>query len=127
MDEPDWIIEQTKARKRKEMLRQREEMEARLMKIRAREKLQQEIYFKGEQPHKKRKTDARKSDDGDEDQYVLDDYDSDRDNAVLSAGHSANGLSAATMELLAKLGTSLSAPREEEELDDEIKVHSSHT
>jgi hypothetical protein len=59
-NEPDWIIEQTKARKRRELLRQREDMEARLEKIRAKEKAQREKYLKGDQTFKKRKTNVEK-------------------------------------------------------------------
>jgi hypothetical protein len=125
-DEPEWIVEQAKARKRREMLRSREEMEARLAKIRAKEKAQRERYLKGDQNYKKRKTVTEKRDgaDDDEEQFVLDDYDSEAEQSLSRKGGTAgSGLSAATLELMAKLGMSMNGPKEEEvEAEDEMKV-----
>src|ERR1700722_18971973 len=99
-DEPEWVIEQTKARKRREMLRHREDMEARLSKIRAKEKAQRQQYLRGESAPKKRKPDANHrgdaAQDGDEEQFVLDDYESD-DEKPDSMTVGATGLSAATL------------------------------
>ncbi len=104
------------------MLRQREDMEARLAKIRAKEKAQREKYLKGDQNFKRRKTEVEKDED-DEEQYVLDDYDSDREQSNLMKGAATTGFSAATLELMGKLGMGASAPAEEEvEVEDEIKV-----
>jgi hypothetical protein len=107
------------------MLRHREEMETRLAKIRAKEKAQRERYLKGDQRYKKMKVDSIKTDptDGDEEQFVLDDYDSDTEQSGSGSGETAgSGLSAATRELLEKLGM-LARPREEEvEEEDEIKA-----
>jgi chromosome transmission fidelity protein 1 len=105
------------------MLRQREDMEARLAKIRAKEKAQREQYLKGEQPFKRRKTEADKKDENDEEQFVLDDYDSDREQSNLKKGADTTGFSAATLELMGKLGMGTSAPDEEEEVEDEVKVN----
>src|SRR5436190_17307992 len=58
-DEPEWIIEQAKARKRQELLRQREEMESRLAKVRAEEKARREMY-----PYTKRRRMDDKMDNG---------------------------------------------------------------
>jgi chromosome transmission fidelity protein 1 len=125
-DEPEWIVEQANARKRRELLRQREEMEARLAKIRTKEKAQREKYLRGEPNSKRRKTgDKEKAGDGeDEDQFVLDDYDSDREGDISVAKENArNGLSAETLALMENLGMNLRPPKEEEqELEDEIKV-----
>jgi chromosome transmission fidelity protein 1 len=91
------------------MLRQREDMEARLAKIRAKEKAQRDKYLQGEQPFKK--------------QFVLDDYDSDREQNNLKKGADTTGFSAATLELMGKLGMGTSAPDNEEDgVEDEIKV-----
>jgi chromosome transmission fidelity protein 1 len=106
------------------MLRQREDMEARLKKIRAKEKAQKVKYLKPEQAYKKRKPDAlvTGNDDDSEEQFVLDDYDSDREQSTSVAA--SGGLSAATLELMEKLGMSVKASREEEtEIEDEIKVN----
>lgn len=126
-DEPEWIIEQAKARKRREMLRHREDMEARLAKIRAKEKAQRERYLKGDQKYKRRKTDATKTDENsdDEDQFVLDDYDSDAEQSGSRKGGTAgSGLSSSTLELMEKLGMNINGPKEEEvEAEDEIKAN----
>jgi len=122
-DEPEWIVEQAKARKRREMLRQREDMEARLSKIRAKEKAQRERYLKGVQNFKRRRIEADKKDENDEEQYVLDDYDSDREQSNLKKVAATAGFSAATLELMGKLGMGTPDPVEEEdEMEDEIKV-----
>jgi chromosome transmission fidelity protein 1 len=105
------------------MLRQREDMEARLAKIRAKEKAQRDNYLQGEQPFKKRKTEAGKKGEDDEEQFVLDDYDSDREQNNLKKGADTTGFSAATLELMGKLGMGTSAPDNEEDgVEDEIKV-----
>jgi chromosome transmission fidelity protein 1 len=126
-DEPEWIIEQAKARERRDLLRQREEMEARLAKIRAKEKAQQEKYLRGEPASKRRKTeDKGNTGDGeDEEQFLLDDYESDREGKdPMAKGDAGNGLSAETLALMEKLGMNLGPQKEEEEeLEDEIKVN----
>jgi chromosome transmission fidelity protein 1 len=122
-NEPEWIIEQARVRKRREMLRQREDMEARLAKIRAKEKAQREKYLKGDQTFKRRKMDAENKDKDDEEQFVLEDYDSDREQSSLKKGVAASGFSAATLELMGKLGMGTARVEEEEdEIEDEIKV-----
>ncbi|EHK97761.1 putative ATP-dependent RNA helicase CHL1 [Glarea lozoyensis 74030] len=117
-NEPEWVIEQTKARKRREMLRGREEMETRLAKIRAKEKAQKTKYLKGDQEFKRRKTE-RVDDQDDEEQFVLDDYDSDTEVSQNRSGF----YSAATLELMEKMGMGPSALKPlEEEAEDEIKM-----
>lgn len=124
-DEPEWIIEQARARKRRGLLRQREEMKARLAMVRAKEKAQREKYLRGEPASKRRKMeDGGKTGDGEDDeQFVLDDYESDQGDGPLAKGDVRNGLSAETLALIEKLGMNLGSPKEEEEeLEDEIKV-----
>ncbi|KUJ14865.1 CHL1 helicase [Mollisia scopiformis] len=122
-DEPAWVIEQAKARKRREMLRRREEMEARLARIRAKEKAQRDKYLKGDQGIKRRRVNAEKNDDGDEEQFVLDDYDSDQEHNGSKSAKSGGAFSAATLELMAKIGMGPVASKEEEdETEDEIKI-----
>ncbi|KAH7382985.1 helicase C-terminal domain-containing protein [Cadophora sp. MPI-SDFR-AT-0126] len=117
-DEPEWIIEQAKARRRRELLRNREDIEARLAKIRAKEKAQRDKYLKGDQSFKRRKVEAENVED-DEEQFVLDDYDSDREQGKGSTG----GLSAKTLELMSKIGMGPAAMTEEDdEVEDEIKI-----
>jgi len=100
-------------------------MEARLAKIRAKEKAQEERYLKGNQKYKKRKTDTEKSDGAldDEEQFVLDDYDSDTESSSKKGATAESSLSAATLELMEKLGMNVSGPTEEEvEAEDEMKA-----
>jgi chromosome transmission fidelity protein 1 len=106
------------------MLRQREDMEVRLAKIRAKEKAQREKYLKGDQTFKKRKLDAEKDGDDDvEEQFILEDYESDREQGNLKKGVAATGFSTATLELMDKLGMGASTANEEDdEVEDEIKV-----
>jgi chromosome transmission fidelity protein 1 len=121
-DEPEWVIEQAKARKRREMLRQREEMEARLAKIRAKEKAEQDKYLKGGQAFKKRKGESNEYGQDGEEQFILDDYESDQEKGSRSGG-STSVFSAATLELMSKVGIGPTALKdEEEEIEDEIKV-----
>ncbi|TAQ83118.1 hypothetical protein B7494_g8557, partial [Chlorociboria aeruginascens] len=125
-NEPEWIIEQGRVRKRRELLRNREEMEARLIKIRAKEKAQRDRYLKGDQHYKKRKTDALKketNDDDEEEQFILEDYNSDRESSSSATNGSGNVFSAATLELMEKLGMSTKAAEDEEEVvEDEMKI-----
>ncbi|TVY32340.1 ATP-dependent DNA helicase, partial [Lachnellula subtilissima] len=118
---PEWLIEQTRARKRREMLRSREDMEARLAKIRLKEKAQKDRYLKGDHKVKKRKTDAETSGkDGGEDQFVLDDYDSDQEQH--STKDEGSLYSAKTLELMEQLGMGSIAKEEEEEVEEETKI-----
>lgn len=123
-DEPDWIIEQAKARKRRDMLRQREEMQARLAKVRAREKAQQDKYLRGDQTLKRRKMDVNADDEDNEDQYLLDDYESDRETGIAKSG-SSSVFSEATLKLMQQVGMVNDAKDEDEEIEDEIKVSQS--
>ncbi len=96
-------------------------MQARLANIRAKEKAQREKYLKSDQSFKKRKIDVKKSDGDDEEEYVLDDYESDQENGGVAGGSS--GLSAATLELMRKIGMGpVASEDEDEEVEDEIKV-----
>lgn len=102
-------------------------MEARLAKIRAKERAQRERYLKGDQKYKKRKMDTAKTDasDNDEEQFILDDYDSDAEQSGSRKGVAAAGssLSASTIELMEKLGMNINGPKEEEvEAEDEMKA-----
>lgn len=118
------MIEQTKARKLREMLRTREDMEARLAKVRAKEKAQRERYLKGDQKHKKRRTETVNGGGEalDEEHFILDDYDSDAEQYGSRKGGAArSGLSAGTLELMEKLGMGIQK-EEDVEAEDEMKA-----
>ena len=122
-DEPEWVLEQARAWKRKEMLRRREDMEQRLKRVRAKEKAQRENHLKGERGSKKRKADrsSAENEPGDEEQYVLEDYESDREES--NAKSTPSGLSAETVALMEQLGMIAHPANEEDiELEDEIKA-----
>jgi chromosome transmission fidelity protein 1 len=127
-DEPDWIVEQARARKRNDLLRQREEMEARLAKIRSQEKAQRERYLKGEPAAKRRKIGGNKDlpvDESDAEQFMLNNYDSDTEHRMSkSTGEGSSTLSAETLALMEKFGMSLGPPKPEaeEEMEEEIQV-----
>ncbi|KAI1385162.1 DNA repair helicase [Hypoxylon trugodes] len=120
-DEPDWIVNQMLKRKREEILKQWEEREARLKKIRAKEKLMEERGSK-----------RRRLDDGsvkkssrpadDDDEWLLDggeDEDSSQSN------DNSSGFSKETRSLMEKLGLgTLGKKEEEEDIDDgEVKIY----
>jgi len=107
------------------MLRKREDMEVRLAKIRAKEKAQRDRYLKGDHNVKKRKTNVDPAErDDDEEQFVLDDYDSDEEQR--GAKDEGSLYSAKTLELMEKLGMGASVLKEdEEEVEEETKVSSS--
>jgi len=125
-DEPEWVIEAARARKRKELLRQREEMEQRLKRAREKEARMKKKMLAGEKGEKRRRVEegrvgADKQDD--EEQFALDDYDSDRE-ADSNAESAISGLPAETLALMEKLGMGYGKPKveEEEEIEDEIKI-----
>lgn len=99
-------------------------MEARLAKIRAKEKSQRDKYFKGDQNFKKRKTESKDDDDDDDAQYILEDYES-GDEKSSNSGGASSVFSAATLELMSKAGMGPMTSRDEdEEVEDETKVNS---
>ncbi|RKF74582.1 ATP-dependent DNA helicase CHL1 [Golovinomyces cichoracearum] len=148
-DEPDWVIEQARARKCRQLLELRDDMEARLEKIRLKEKKQHVRYLRGESTFKKRKTAAHlakeNSDpDYDEEQFVLDEYDS--DHVESGSGNNSKGktqysqrslgkslYSAETLALLNELGMGpIDSKNDDEEkyseIKDEVKIfYSSRT
>lgn len=97
-------------------------MEARLAKVRAKEKAQKEKYLKGDPSFKKRKVDVGKDGkDDDEEQFLLDDYESDGEKE--GGKSNLNGVySAATLALMDQLGIGKAFKEEELEDEDETKV-----
>lgn len=122
-DEPDWIVEQAKARKRQDLLRRREDVEARLAKVRAKEKAQKDRFLRGETSVKRRRVEkGAEDDDQSDDQFALDDYESDREDGS-KAAQDTSGFSAQTLALMNKLGTSIQLqPEDDEEMEEEVKV-----
>ncbi|KAI9791475.1 MAG: ATP-dependent DNA helicase chl1 [Peltula sp. TS41687] len=133
-EEPDWIIEHAKEQRRQTVLRRKADVEARLSRIREREKRQRERFEKaGEPPARKKLKGERdvllslsgEEQDGDGAQYLLEDYHSEDEGlSGTKAKPVDDGLSAETKELMAKLGMNVIETKEEEEEpehEDEIK------
>lgn len=100
-------------------------MEARLAKIRAKEKAQKAKFIKGGQDQKRRKLDSAttKAVAQDDEEFMLDDYDSDQEIAARSKNDdTAEGLSAGTLALMDKLGMVIKPRQDGDEEDDEMKV-----
>ncbi|KAI9812801.1 MAG: ATP-dependent DNA helicase chl1 [Phylliscum demangeonii] len=127
-DEPAWIIEHAKEQRRQALLQRRADLDARLAKIRARERKQRERFEKGEPVQKRLKGESHDEhltlDEDAEAQFVLDDYDSGEEgHSAAAKGSAFDGLSTATKELMSKLGMKVGNDAEEElELEDETKV-----
>jgi chromosome transmission fidelity protein 1 len=103
-DEPEWMAEHARESKRKEILHMRAEFEERLAKVRERERKLRDKQMSVEPFRKKRKQDGL-DDDRDidaENQFALDDYNSDDDTATRQ--HGQPQYSAETTKLLEKLG-----------------------
>lgn len=119
------MIEQARARKRRDLLQSRKELEARLAKVREKEKRERENYERGASRRKKRKPDVEeKRPVGNEDEFALDDYESDPEGqASRKQDDNELGFSKDTLALMAKLDGGLTNMKDEEvEEEDEIKV-----
>lgn len=102
-------------------------MEARLTRIRAKEKAQRDKYLKGHLNAKKRKTESESLENNfDEDEFVLDEYDSDQEQHGTKDEGSV--YSAKTLELMEKLGMRSSiAKDDDEDIEEETKVSNTAT
>lgn len=122
-NEPGWIIEQMLTRKRNELVTQWEEREARLEKIRQREKRMEERGSKRRRLDGPTLGSARKEED-EEAEFLLDDWE--EDNASKSS-HNQDplaGLSKETRALLQGVGVGSAVAKgdEDDTPDNEIKV-----
>lgn len=123
-DEPDWMAEHARDSKRKEILQMRAEFEERLSKVREKERKLREKQFSSEPSYKRRKQaglDDESAADT-EDQFALEDYNSDDDAASSNVGTSQ--YSAETTKLLEKLGMILPTQgiRQTEDMEEELKI-----
>ncbi|CAI7668065.1 unnamed protein product [Penicillium bialowiezense] len=120
-EEPEWMVEFAKKESRRALTEKRQEFEARLAKIRQEEERLKQAQESTDRPRKKQRVDEPASEaTADEEQYILDDYDSD---AEKQEPKDADGLSASTLALLQKFqGQFSSQKKEEEQEEDEIKI-----
>ncbi|KAI4105570.1 MAG: hypothetical protein LQ339_003413 [Xanthoria mediterranea] len=126
-EEPAWILEQTRKQKTEQLLQRRLELESRLAQIREKESRLRLQYEKGEPPRKRAKVNHGDlaSEPGDEDQFVLDDYESETEAKVSTAFQAdREGLSTASLDLMRKLGEPLGPARDNPDLEtaEELKI-----
>ena len=121
--EPAWILEYARKQKKQAALARQQELEDRIAKIKAKEKKAQERLANGE-PHGKRQKTAldESTEDADEAQFALHDYESDDDGGTARKLSAFNelGLSAENQSLLEQMG--YSSKRKEENDDDVLNT-----
>lgn len=119
--EPDWMIESTLRRKREELARRWEEREARLDRIREKERSMEKRGPKRrriEEPALRTKGAAKDQDE--EAEFLLDDW---NQNGEVENNDGASLFSSETRALMEKVGLSVrKKDHEEEDNDDELKV-----
>jgi len=124
-DEPSWIVEHAQKQRKQEALRRKQDLNDRIAKIKAKEKRAKERYENGEPNYKRRKLEAGEASDDGEAQFVLDDYESDEEShrRAKAGTFDDSGLSAETQALMASLGYSADASKEDDsEGPDETKI-----
>ncbi|EUC46616.1 hypothetical protein COCMIDRAFT_35728 [Bipolaris oryzae ATCC 44560] len=124
-EEPSWIVEHAQKQRKQEALRRKQELNERIAKIKAKEKRAKERYENGESSYKRRKVASGETNDVDEAQFVLDDYESDKESQKRARGGTFNesGLSAETQALMASLGYADDVPKNDDgEVPDETKI-----
>ena len=129
-DEPDWMVTHAREQKRRAALQNRADLEARLERIRQRERKIKERGANGERPSKRVKLSTADSTDpanDDEAAFVLSDYESDEDVSRSKAKYDdgLDGLSAETRALMKKLGMSIGPMENANDADnplDELKI-----
>ncbi|KAK5108500.1 hypothetical protein LTR62_008240 [Meristemomyces frigidus] len=123
-DEPAWIAEHAKASRQREMRQVRDDFEARLSATRKKERKLRERAENGAAAVKRRKlVDQRRSADSVDDEFLLDDYDSDDERERDTTEH--HDFSSETAKLMAKLGM-VQVPNSDgrtEETVEELKIY----
>lgn len=125
--EPDWMADFDRKQRRDQALQRRDDVEARLKKVRDQEDRLKQRMRNGQPAFKRHKaTHIPSSEAEDDTQYLLDDYNSDDEanKPVRSQESGPSSFSTETQALMAKLGMPLGPSREEDEveLEDEPKI-----
>ncbi|KAF9887134.1 ATP-dependent DNA helicase chl1 [Aspergillus nanangensis] len=123
--EPEWMLEFAKRESARVISEKRKELEARLNKTRQEEGKQRNALENPNAPRKRQKVDDTSSVDQNEDQFALEDYDSENEgrNTPLKKSDPTSGLSANTLELLERFkGKFASESKEHDDGKDEIKI-----
>ena len=124
-EEPAWIVEHAQKQRKQEALRRKQDLNDRIAKIKAKEKRAKERYESGEPKYKRQKTAAGDTENDDEAQFALDDYESDEEShkRARAGAFDESGLSAETQALMASLGYSADASKDDDgEAPDETKI-----
>ncbi|KAL5332816.1 helicase C-terminal domain-containing protein [Aspergillus crustosus] len=125
-DEPDWMVDFAKREASRAITEKRKELEVRLARIKREEEQQRAALENPAGPRKRQRigTTSASTDAEDEDQFALDDYDSENDefSTSLKGSTSANGLSSSTLKLLERLKGHESNIKSEEDEKDDIKI-----
>ncbi|KAL2788349.1 helicase C-terminal domain-containing protein [Aspergillus keveii] len=119
-DEPEWMLEFARREASRAITEKRKEFESRLARIKREEEQQRAALEESSGPRKRQKIAATSAGEGfeEDDQFALDDYESEGDepNTSLKQSASSGGLSSSTMELLERLrGLRPKRPEEEDE------------
>ncbi|RAH83000.1 ATP-dependent DNA helicase-like protein [Aspergillus japonicus CBS 114.51] len=120
--EPDWMLEFAKSELSRSMLEKRRELEERLERTKVKEEKQITVVENPEAPRKKQASTGLPLH---EDQFLLDEYDSDDEQPGLSTKNLQpdSGLSSSTLELLKRFGGQSTAKCDaDSDQDDEIKI-----
>ncbi|KAF9733354.1 hypothetical protein PMIN06_005979 [Paraphaeosphaeria minitans] len=125
-DEPAWIIEHAGKQRKHAALARKQDLESRIAKIKAKEKRTKDRYKDGKTPNKRQRAAAdNEIDDADEEQFALNDYESDNDGTSHHSSRGLNelGLSTENQILLQQMGYSAKAKDEDSnEIPNETKV-----
>ncbi|CAG8115284.1 unnamed protein product [Penicillium salamii] len=122
--EPEWMLEFARKESRRALTEKRQAFEARLAKIRQDEERLKQAQESVNRPRKKQRLEESALESAaDEEQFVLDDYDSDSENQGPKEAKGSDGLSASTLALLERFQGQFSTQKKEEEEDvDEVKI-----
>ncbi|KAL4767430.1 helicase C-terminal domain-containing protein [Aspergillus nidulans var. acristatus] len=125
-DEPEWMVEFAKREASRAITEKRIEFESRLARIKREEEQQRAALESSEGPRKRQRVNvvSRDQDPEDDDQFALDDYDSENDepSSIPKGSTTATGLSSSTLELLKRLRKHGSNPKPEEDDENDIKI-----
>ena len=123
-DEPEWMVEHAREARQQEARQMRADFEVRLDAVRQREQKVRDRHANGEPLTKRRKRvdDMTTSADAEEEQFVLDDYESDDEKQDRTSCQSE--YSSETMKLMERLGMQqeLSRTRQSDDEHDELKI-----
>ncbi|KEQ70137.1 ATP-dependent RNA helicase chl1 [Aureobasidium namibiae CBS 147.97] len=130
-DEPEWMVQHSREEKKNQVIQKRAELETKLERIRQHERKIRDRQENGPPLAKKRKLDDDSSKDADildDEQFALDDYESDDEGTKTLTANNGNtelGLSKETQALMQKLGYGISVlPKAEDmEAEDELKIY----